>query len=94
MLIEKTRLQDFERVVHDTKDNIMHSMMQLDVQISAFQIRMRIVATTILNTSESKIDAVLSHQHLVEADYALALDAQLLQQCQNAHPSTFMLMPT
>ena len=37
----------------------MHTRMQLDNPISAFQIRMRIVATPILNTSQPNTEAVL-----------------------------------
>jgi hypothetical protein len=72
----------------------MHTGMQLDIPISAFQIRLRIVATPIQNTSQPNMDAVLSQQYHNEADCALALDARLLQRCQKAHLSTFMFMAT
>jgi hypothetical protein len=49
--------------------------MQLDIPIFAFQIRLRIVATPILNTSQLNMDAVLSQQYHAEAGCVLALDA-------------------
>jgi hypothetical protein len=57
----------------------MHTRMQLDIPIFAFQIGFRIVATPILNTSQPNMNAGLSQQYHAEADCALALDARLMQ---------------
>ena len=65
-----------------TYSRILYSACNMHV---TFQIRMRIVATPIRNTSQSFMDAVLGQQHHAEAACALALDARLLQRCQNAH---------
>jgi hypothetical protein len=58
MLIEKMRLPDFEYVIHSTKYGRMQ--LELDIPISAFQIRLRIVETPILNTNQPNMDAVQS----------------------------------
>jgi hypothetical protein len=53
MLIEKTRLPEFGCIVivHQTQDNVTHHIeVQLAISISAFPIRMLIVAATVLNT--------------------------------------------